>query len=105
MTQEEAFALAKHAVAAAYQLDAETLALYDAPCFYFDLSVPDRRLWKIVFWPSFASAEKFPDGFASGQGHLRYKVEINAQTAEIEKMEAFDFQASGGDLEYKLKLY
>ena len=105
ITQEEAFDLAKHAVAAAYQLDAETLALYDAPCFYFDISAPDRRLWKIVFWPSFASAEKFPDGFASGQGHLRYKVEINAQTAEIEKMEAFDFQVFGGDLEYKLKLY
>ena len=105
MAQEEAFALAKQAVMAAYQLDDETLALYDTPYFYFDISVPDARVWKIVFWPSYASAEKFPDGFASGQGHVRYKVEINAQTAEIRKIEAFDFQASGGDLEYKLKLY
>ena len=105
MAQEEAFALAKQAVMAAYQLDDETLALYDTPYFYFDISVPDARVWKIVFWPSYLSAEKFPDGFASGQGHVRYKVEINAQTSEIRKIEAFDFQASGGDLEYKLKLY
>lgn len=105
ISQEEAFAIAKQAVKAAYQLDDETLALYDAPYFYFDVSNPNVRVWKIVFWPSYASAEKFPDGFVSGQGHLRYKVEINAQTAEIERIEEFDFQALGGDLEYKLKLY
>ena len=103
--QADAYTIAKQALVDAYQLDDETIALYDNPYFYFDTTNPNVTLWKIVFWPSYSSAEKFPDGFASGQGHLRYKVELNSCTGEITKTEVFEFEALGGDVDYKLKLY
>ena len=103
--QADAYTIAKQALVDAYQLDDETIALYDNPYFYFDTTNPNVTLWKIVFWPSYSSAEKFPDGFASGQGHLRYKVELNSCTGEITKTEVFEFEALGGDIDYKLKLY
>lgn len=103
--QEDAFTIAKQALMDVYQLDSETIALYDNPYFYFDVTKPATSVWRIVFWPTFSSAAKFPDGFASGQGHLRYRVEVNSETGEIVKAEEFEFQALGGDLEYKQKLY
>ncbi len=105
ITQEEAFTLARQAIMETYHLDSETVALYDNCYIYFDITDPVVTLWKIVFWPSYASAASFPDGFASGQGHLRYKVELNSQTGEVTKAEEFAFDALGGNLEYKLKLY
>jgi hypothetical protein len=105
ISREKAFALAKQAVMETFHLDSQTVALYDDCFFYFDVTNPGLPVWKIVFWSSYASAAEFPDGFASGQGHLRYKVELNAQTGEVTHTEAFEFQALGGDLAYKLKLY
>ncbi len=105
ITEENAYALAKQAVMDTYRLDSQTIALYDDSYFYFDITHPDAPLWKIVFWPSYASAEKFPDGFASGQGHLRYKVALHARTGEVLTAEEFECEPLGGDLEYQLKLY
>ena len=105
ITLDDAFDIAQQTVMENYQIDSETVALYDSCYVYFDITNSNAPLWKIVFWPSYTSAEKFPDGFASGQGNLRYKIEINSRTGEVTKAEAFAFQALGGDLEYKLKLY
>ena len=110
ITQEAALSIAKRSIMEHFQLDSEVVELYDECYFYFDITNLDVSLWKIVLLPSIASVgnfpEIFPDGFVSGQGNLRYKVEINSRTSEVTKVEEFEYPVIGiGDLEYKLMLY
>ena len=49
--------------------------------------------------------ERYDVEILEAQGHLRYKVELNSCTGEITKTEVFEFEALGGDVDYKLKLY
>lgn len=104
ITQKDAFAIAQKVIMERYHLDSQTVALYDVPYTYFDITDPAVPKWKIVFFPSYASAEHFPDAFASGQGTLRYKVEINSQTGEVIKAEEF-VEQSPSDPSYKMILY
>lgn len=103
ISQNRAFELAARAIRETYGLDEETLALYKLVSTFFDITNPEKPLWKFLFRPE--TWTDFEGGLDNPQYHLRYKVEIDARTGDIAKLEEFKFQELGQDLEYDLKWY
>lgn len=103
MAQDRALDLARQTVMASYDLDTDTMALYDDISVYFDITNPEIPLWKFVLIPTVRDA--FAGGYDSDQAWLQYKVEIASRTGEVTKAETFTLQISGNDLDYELNWY
>ncbi len=106
IAQAEALVLAKQALQDAYGLDANTLALYEDICVYFDITNPDRPLWKFYFNPKSLPVEKLAGGYDNPLWNLCYKAETDARTGAIVFVDEFAFSMSGQDsMEYILKQF
>ena len=103
LPKEQALALAKQALEAAYGLDSDTVARYEDVSVYFDVSDADAPLWKFVFQAR--SARDFVGVSANEPYKLVYRVELNARTGEVQNTEQFARELLGYDLDYMLKLY
>lgn len=102
ISQEQAFKLAVNAVQETYGLDEDTIGLYKLVSVYFDVTNPEKPLWKYLFRPE--TWRDFEGGLDSPQYGLRYRVELDARTGDIISAEEFEFKAKDGtDLEYELK--
>ncbi len=84
-------------------LDENTFALYKLVSTFFDITNPEKPLWKFLFLPE--TWRDFKGGLDNPQYDLRYKVEIDARTGDVAMLEEFEFQHLGQDLEYDLKWY
>ncbi|MCL2867097.1 MAG: hypothetical protein FWF47_04970 [Clostridia bacterium] len=102
--QKQALDLAFKAIRGAYGLDDKTLSQYGWICTSFDITYPDKPLWRFLIQPG--------PGMLCGvdmdekQYGLRYKVELDARTGDIIQQEAFEFTTlDHTDLDYLLKWF
>jgi len=94
--------LAVGAIQDAYGLDTAAIGQYKLVSTFFDVTDPEKPLWKFLFRPE--SWSDFEGGLDDPQYNLRYRAEINARTEAAEKTEAFQFVAKDRtNLEYDLK--
>ncbi len=87
--QEQALELAVKAIRETYGLDESIVALYKWVCTYFDISDPEKPLWRFLIQPE--TWRDFEGGLDNPQYDLRYRVEIDARTGDIVTAEEFQF--------------
>ncbi len=104
ISQKRAFELAIRALQKEYSMAPHIFGLYREICVYFDVTEPEKPLWKFLFNPKSLSWRDLEGGRDNPLLNLCYKVEIDAHTGEIVNLEEFEFQI-GNDLEYELKWY
>ena len=102
---DRAYQIAVSALIENYNIDSSIIELYDAWYYSYDITDVSNPKWCIVFWPSSSSAALFPNGFSSGQGHIRYRVEIDAVSGTIVNMHCFDYHPTDKSLSYLSNLY
>jgi len=102
--QRRALDIATGAIRDTYGLKDKTLSLYGWICTSFDITNPEKPLWRFLIQPS--------PGVLSGvdletsQYNLRYRVELDARTGEITQIEEFEFAGiDHNDLDFLLKWY
>ena len=108
ISQERALDLAYEAVRKTYGLDKEIIKNYDRVLTFFDISNPEKSLWRFVLHYSLkAWARDYDRGFDNPQSRLSYRVELDARTGEVVQIEEFDTRTGGDwtDLESALKGY
>lgn len=101
--QEQAFDSATRALKETYSLDPGIFGLYREISVYFDITVPEKPIWKFIFNPRSLLWSDLEGGWDSPLLDQCYKVEIDARSVDIAKLEEFKYQILGQDLEYDLK--
>ena len=101
--QEQAFDLATRSLQEVYSLDPVIFELYREICVYFDVTEPEKPLWKFIFNPRSLSWRDLEGGWNSPLMDQCYKVEIYARSGDVAKLEEFNYQILGSDLEYDMK--
>lgn len=101
--QEKAFELVTRALEEAYDLDPGIFGLYREICVYFDVTEPVKPLWKFIFNSRSLPWRDLEGGWDDPLKDQCYKAEIDAHTGDAAKLEEFQYQVIGQDLEYDLK--
>ena len=96
--REQALELAVQAIQETYGLDEGTVTLYQWICTFFDVTNPEKPLWRFLIQPdSLLWADTYAkyndyDQFDDPQYNLRYRVEIDARTSGVVSIKEFKFQ-------------
>lgn len=102
--QEQALELATKAIRETYGLDESILALYKRVYTFFDITNPEKPLWRFILHPDEILWEDFDKEFDNPQYDLRYRVEIDARDGAVVATEEFQFMPKDWrNLEYELK--
>ncbi len=105
ISEERAREIAQKALRQAYDIPENIFSLYREKTVYFDVTNPDKPLWKFFYNPKSLDARSLDGGYDNPLIDLCYKAEIDARTSEIVMTEEFAFETLGSDLEYSLKWY
>ena len=102
--QQQALEIANRAIRDTYGLKENTLSLYGWVCTFFDITNPEKPLWRFLMQP--APGVRYGVDLDASQYNLRYRVEVDARTGEIAQTEEFEFHGKDwSDLENSLKWY
>ncbi len=95
IAQEQALAIAKEALGKAYGLDEAAFALYREGIVYFDITDPDKPLWRFVFSGGSLDWLKAEGGVNNPLSDLVYRAEVDARTGEVVTAEVLPFELAG----------
>ena len=93
LSHDEAFTIAQNCLRTEYGLDDATIAAYSTAHEAFDVTHPEDKLWKFVFYNA-------DDWYG-----MRYSVRVHAETGEIVFHESFPWQLMLQDTLYDQKYY
>lgn len=97
----DALAIAKEAIKGRYNLADPELNLYSVIFNYFDITDPDRPLWKFTF-----QYNKRERGELSKDAREKiYVVSVEANTGHLSEIDCFSKSENDGSLSYRVKLY
>lgn len=105
ISQAEAFALAKAALAERFGIDPAVFEMYSEEIAFFDVTDQQRPLWKFLFNAGALQWESLEGGLDNPLNDFCYKAELDARTGKVVKLEEFLFKYPGRDLAYDLKWY
>lgn len=101
--QAEAFALAKEALTRQFGTAPAVFDLYSEEIAYFDVSDPERPLWKFLFNAGALPRDGLEGGLKNPLKDVCYKAELDARTGRAVKLEEFLFRVADRSLTDDLK--
>ncbi len=103
--QAQAYDAAKAALIKAFGLDARVFDLYGGHSVYFDVTDPEKPLWRFLFNGKSLPADELPGGWDDPLLDTCYRAEIDAKTSAPVSAESFAFRLENRDLDYLKQWY
>ena len=103
ISQAEAYTNAKAALQKAYGIQNEEFALYRDEIVFFDITDPEKPLWRFLFNAGSVNWPELKDSIRPEIKETNYRVAINARSGAVEYMEKFNFEPLSHDYDYRLK--
>jgi hypothetical protein len=105
VSQEKALEAAISALSSKYDIPESTVALYAKVPTYYDITDPDKPLWRFLFNGGYLDWRSIENGVKNNLRGFCFRVEVDALTGNLVNIEKFEFKHQMDNLEYRLKWY